>query len=317
MSKLISAAFLMLAWPALGGPLLTGVVEDIDAQMIEMPSLPGVWQRRVDWMVQEGSEVAPGDLVVRLDPGDLISREEQAKTDLLKVRLSAARRIDELKLELLDNERLLAESKSSVRLAELDATIPEATIPKLDYERYKLTLEIARKNFVLAQAELLNKRAELDDVIRESELEVRQAESNYQRIRDALKATEIHAEKAGFIVYGENRFTGRKVFPGETLYGGFKIASVASRQDLQIRFWIHEADILKVQDGQYISILADAQGATPFGASVTWTSSQAVQKQDWSESGYFEALARPTEGVPDSVMPGMSVMGEVMPKVND
>jgi multidrug resistance efflux pump len=247
----------------------------------------------------------------------LISREEQAKTDLLKVRLSAARRIDELKLELLDNERLLAESKSSVRLAELDATIPEATIPKLDYERYKLTLEIARKNFVLAQAELLNKRAELDDVIRESELEVRQAESNYQRIRDALKATEIHAEKAGFIVYGENRFTGRKVFPGETLYGGFKIASVASRQDLQIRFWIHEADILKVQDGQYISILADAQGATPFGASVTWTSSQAVQKQDWSESGYFEALARPTEGVPDSVMPGMSVMGEVMPKVND
>jgi hypothetical protein len=67
MSKLISAAFLMLAWPALGGPLLTGVVEDIDAQMIEMPSLPGVWQRRVDWMVQEGSEVAPGDLVVRLD----------------------------------------------------------------------------------------------------------------------------------------------------------------------------------------------------------------------------------------------------------
>ena len=66
MSKLVSVGLLMLAPPALGGPLLTGVVEDIDAQVIEMPALPGVWQRRVDWMIQEGGEVAPGDLVVRL-----------------------------------------------------------------------------------------------------------------------------------------------------------------------------------------------------------------------------------------------------------
>ena len=84
----------------------------------------------------------------------------------------------------------------------------KATIPLLDYERYQLTFETARKNLIRSQAELLNKEAELEDALRESELEVRQAEAAYERIRLALDATEIRAQKSGFIIYGENRWTG-------------------------------------------------------------------------------------------------------------
>ena len=293
------------------GPLLTGVVEDTNAQTIEMPSLPGAWQRRVEWMAREGSEVAVGDLVVRLEPGDLIWQEEQAKTDLDKRRLSAARRVDELKLELLDAERTLVQAESDVRIAGLDAVIPATAIPQLDYDRNQLTLQTARKDLVRAQADVLNKQAELTDIKAESALEVRQAESNYQRIKDALSATQIHAEKAGFIIYGNNRFTGKKVFPGETLYSGFSIASIASKVDLQLRFWVHEADFLQVKEGQRITVTADAQGATAFPATISWTSSQATEKQDWSDGGYFEAFATPLTTVPEEVMPGMSVMGEI------
>jgi len=297
---------------AISGPLLTGVVEDVKAQTIEMPSLPGAWQRRIEWMATEGAEVAVGDLVVRLDPGDLISREEQSRTELEKQRLSATRRINELKLELLDAERELARSESAVRMAKLDAVIPASTIPRLDYERYQLTLETAEKTLIRAQADLLNKQAELLDVEKESRLEVAKAESDYQRISDALQATEIRAEKPGFIIYGDNRFTGKKVFPGETLYSGFEVASIASREDLQLRFWVHEADFLSVREGQRVRIIADAQDSRPFDAVVSWTSSQAAEKQDWSDSGYFEAYAKPVSGIPDDVMPGMSVMGEIV-----
>lgn len=310
MRRLLLALILGLA-PcfANAGTVLTGVVEDSSAQTIEMPSLPGSWQRRIDWMVDEGAQVEVGDLVVRLDPGDLITREEQERTDLEKVKMTAKRRIDELKLEVMDSEKAVAKAASDVRLAELDAVIPAATIPRLDFERYQLTLETAKKTLIRTQAELLNKRAELDDVIRETGLEIEQAESSYERIRLALDATEIRAEKAGFMIYGENPFTGKKVFPGETLYSGFTIASIASREDLQIRFWVHEADILKLGPGQQLEVAADAQGSSPFLANLTWTSSQAVEKQDWSDSGYFEALAKPLTQLPPEIMPGMSVMG--------
>lgn len=313
MRSLTSLVTCLLACNGLGAaPLLTGVVEDVNAQTIEMPSLPGAWQRQVEWMAREGSEVAVGDLVVRLDPGDLISQEEQLRTDLEKRRLSAERRIDELRLELLDAQSVLARAESAVRLAELDAVIPASTIPQLDYERYQLTLETAKKALVRAQADLLNKQAELEDVQAESKLEVQQAESSYERIRKALEATEIRAQKPGFVIYGENPWTGKKVFPGETLYSGFKVASIASREDLQLRFWVHEADFRRVRLGQKVMITADAQGSAPFEAEISWTSSQAAEKQDWSDGGYFEAFARPLSDVPATVMPGMSVMGEVI-----
>lgn len=298
-----------LAMPLHAEPLLTGVVEDVNAQSIEMPSLPGAWQRRIEWMVPEGSEVEVGDIVVRLDPGDLIAREEQLRTDLEKRRLSAARRIDELKLEVLDAESALADAVSAVRMAELDAAVPQSTIPKLDYDRYQLALETNRKSRVRAEAQLLIKQEQLEDTVEETALEVAQAEASYTRIKEALVATEIRAEKAGFMIYGENRFNGKKIFPGETHYSGFRIAQVASREDLQIRFWVHEADIREVQRGDPIDVIADAQGSEDFATRVSWRSNQAVNKEDWSDGGYFQVLAEPINGLPPGVMPGMSVMG--------
>ena len=183
---------------ALAQPLLTGVIEDVDAQTIKMPSLPGGWQRRIEWMAPEGSEVAVGDLVVRLDPGSLIAEEEKARTDLEKQRFTAARSIDELRLQVMDAEQALAQAESDLRIAELDAVIPADTIPRLDYERYQLTFATARQTRARAAKELANQRAELADRRAQAGLEVEQAELQYARIRDALKATEIHADKAGF-----------------------------------------------------------------------------------------------------------------------
>ena len=162
--SLLTAGFLATAAPA--DPLLTGVVEDVNAQTIEMPSLPGSWQRQVEWMAPEGSLVKAGDVVVRIEPGDLIAQEEQARTDLEKARLSAERRIGEVTLGLLEARRGLAQAESDVRLAKLDAVIPASTIPRLDYERYQLTLETAEKALVRAQAEVLNREAELSGDVR-------------------------------------------------------------------------------------------------------------------------------------------------------
>ncbi len=308
--SLLAAA--LASSPLSAATLLTGMVEDVNAHTIEMPSLPGSWQRQVEWMAPEGSEVAVGDVVVRIEPGDLIAQEEQARTDLEKARLSADRRIGELKLSLLEAERGLAQAESDVRLAELDAVIPASTIPRLDFERYQLTLETAQKALVRAQAELLNREAELRDVEAETSLEIQKAESLYQRISDALKATEIRAAKQGFIIYSENPWTGKKVFPGETLFSSFEIAKIASRQDLQLRFWVHEADFLEVRLGRPVRVTADAQGSEAFVAEFSWVSSQAEEKQDWSDGGYFEAYAQPVGEVPAGVAPGMSVMGEIL-----
>ena len=94
-------------------PYLTGVVDDADSQVIEMPRLPGMWQRQVAWLAPEGSTVAPGDLVVRLDPGDLVAQEEAAQQDLEHHRLQAERRLAETMLGILDAETAVVEAESA------------------------------------------------------------------------------------------------------------------------------------------------------------------------------------------------------------
>ncbi len=310
-TSLAALAALLGTASAGAGPLLTGVVEDVNAQTIEMPSLPGSWQRRIEWMAQEGSEVTVGDIVVRLEPGDLTAQEEQARANLERARLSAERWVDEERLQVLEAEKAVAQAESTVRIAELDASIPRGTIPQLDFDRFQLALETARQALIRAQAQLLNASERLADVQAETNLEVQQAEARHARMLAALEATGIRAEKPGFIIYSENPWNGKKIFPGETLFTGIEIASIASREDLQIRFWVHEADILDVRPGMKMTIVADAQDSEPFTAEVTWVSNQAVKKDDWSDSGYFSALAEPVGGVPASIWPGMSVMGRV------
>ena len=41
----------LAAYAVVGAPpYLTGVVDDADSQVIEMPRLPGMWQRQVAWL---------------------------------------------------------------------------------------------------------------------------------------------------------------------------------------------------------------------------------------------------------------------------
>ena len=124
-----------------------------------------------------------------------------------------------------------------------------------------------------------------------------------------LQSLEPKRSGLSFRSVSENRFTGKKVFPGETLFSSFQIASVASREDLQLRFWVHEADFLDLRLGRSVRVTADAKGSEAFLAEISWVSSQAEEKQDWSDGGYFEAYAMPVADVPEAIAPGMSVMG--------
>lgn len=290
-------------------PLLTGIIEDAGAQTIEMPRLAGAWQVQIAWMAPEGEAVEAGDPVVQVDPGTLIADEEQARTDLEKKKLESARRLDELALEILDAQQALDEARSTVRLAQIDAGIPEDTIPQLDFDRYQLALEVALQAERRAQSELTAKQLEREGAERETALEIAKAESQWRRLKSSLEQTEITAEKSGFLIYGENPFSGKKIFPGETLFAGFEIAQVASRDGLQFRFWVHEADIHKVQVGTALNINADAVDGPTIPARVTWTSNQASGREDWSAGGYFELLAEPLKALPASLMPGMAIMG--------
>ena len=294
-------------------PYLTGIVDDADSQVIEMPRLPGMWQRQVAWLAPEGSTVVPGDLVVRLDPGDLVAQEEAAQKDLEHHRLQAERRLAETMLGILDAETAVVEAESAVRLAGIDAEIPAHATRQLDYDQDQLDLATAEQALARARAALADKKEQHAEAQPVTEMAIARAEAHAERLRDAITRTEIHADREGLFIHGENPFTGTKIFAGETLPPTIKIAEVASRNALRFRFWVHEADILGVPAKTPIVVTADAIPSLSIAATVDWTSKQATARNEWSQGGYFELLAVPTEAVPPNLVPGMAVMAAVRP----
>lgn len=312
--RLLGCLAVLVAFPVPGAPpYLTGVVDDADSQVIEMPRLPGMWQRQVAWLAPEGSTVAPGNLVVRLDPGDLIAQGEAAQTDLEQKRLQSERQLAQTMLAILDAETAVLEAESAVRLARIDAEIPANATRRLDHDQDQLDLATTEHALARARATLDDKKEQHAEALPVTEMAIARAEVHWTRLRDAIAQTEIRADRAGLFIHGENPFTGIKIFAGETLPPTIKIAEVASRNALRLRFWVHEADILKVPAGTKLVVTADAIPSASIAATVDWTSKQATARNEWSPGGYFELLAVPVEAVPPSLIPGMAVMAAVSP----
>lgn len=293
---------------------LTGEIEDGGAQVILMPRLTisNTNTRMVEWMAPEGSAVEIGDPVVRLDPSDLIAQKENLEIQLEDTLANAESQVSQQELAIFDAETALIRAESNLEIAKMDASIPRGTIPELNFERNQLLLANATNAVKRALKSLDNANLALKESIPVRERGVEQAKNDMAEIDSAVAQTEILATQPGLVIYGFNRWTDEKIYPGATVMSSMEIAKVASQDSLQFRFWTHEADVRKLKIGTEVIVTADSLPEHSVTSRITWISSQANDR-DWSDGGYFEVIAEPNDGVelPSKFLPGMAVVGEV------
>ena len=296
------------SFPTAAATYLTGQIEDGESQKIEMPRLPGTWVRNIAWMAPEGEMVEAGEVVLTLDPGDLSSQEETLAIAQEEQRQNAESSLAENAVAIIDARIAMFRAESALKIAEINAAIPVEAITGLIWEQNQLNLENARNAYIRTKTALANVESQRDDLIPVNQLGVEQADANYERIRKALDQTELRANKAGLMIYGENPMTGEKIYPGESLPPSTVLAMIANQNSLVFRFWVHEADIKNIQDGMPLVVNADAIPGKTIDARVTWLSKQASTRDNWSDGGYFELLAEPVETLPEGFIAGMSIM---------
>lgn len=291
--------------------LLTGEIEDGSAQSVEMPRLPGSYSRTIDWMAPEGTLVVPGDVVVELDPGDLESQLEQAEVSIEAEITSAESQEAAHELRIFDATTSLIRSESSLENARLDSMVPKETVPELTYDRNRLALANSIHSLERSVRSVEEAISARDKDRPMAERDLQNAKNEKERMERALEQTKFFATQSGLVIYGENRLTGLKIFPGESYGSGTTILIVASREDLQFRFWVHEADVRKISIGDEVNVAPDAAGYAEIRTKVTWVSNQAATRNDWSNAGYYEILTEPLDPIPEVYIPGMSMLGVI------
>ena len=289
-------------------PMLTGEVRAIDAQQIYTPpsnSSPVVLR----YFVPEGTRVKPGDVLVRIDPGDAATRLRQLASQIEQAQAKAAKEVAELRVKAVDAELAQVDADAATETARVDAGIPRTLISRLDFDRYHGELDRAERELVLKTYELAGARAAVDRRIADGRLEVEKLAAEHDFNQVQVQLAQVRAERGGVLVHAFNSQSeaGGRYDEGSSSYPGQKIGEVVGAGPMAVRAYALEPDRAGLAPEQIVELVFDALPGRRVLGHITAISGAPEPKAEWGEGRYFQIdIALPDQSQLQ-LRPGMSV----------
>lgn len=309
----------VLGWLAAGGAALalgacaqegaerafTGYVE-ADLAYIAAPDTGWIETMQVD----EGDEVAPGDVLFALDVErqqavleEAQSRLEQAQARLRDVQVGARPE------EIAVMEAELAEAEASLNLAEVEARRAAELVRREIAAQASLDQAAAARDSAAARVAALRESIAVArlggraDVIAAAEAERRAARAAVAQAQWALSEREVVSRVAGLV---EEVFVRRGEYVGATQ----PVLAILEPERLEVRFFVPEGELADVTLGGAVEVRCDGCGA-PVAAEVSYIARAAeftppvIFSENAREALVFLVKARPEPG--SGLRPGQPV----------
>lgn len=292
--------------------VLSGLVRAADAEAIYAPmadSSPIVLR----YLAPEGTQVKPGDPLVRIDPGSALSQRETLLSQIVQTQARIAKEMAELAVAEIDAELALVDAEAALGKAKVDAAIPGDYIARIDADRYRGEFERADREFTLKQGELEAAREAVRRRASDAALEVDKLRTDLRFAEGNIASAEQKATTAGVIVYAFNPITGQRFEEGASAYSGNVVGEVIREASLSVRLHALEPDRRGLAEGQSVDLQFDAVPGRRTTGTIKAISGAPQPKAEWGSGRYFVidiALAK-DHGLP--LRPGMSVRALATP----
>ena len=307
---LLATASLAAAEPAM---LISGSIEAKKSQVFSVP-VANSWQMQIKWMAEEGIKVNTGDKVVVYDTASLSSEVEQKEAELRKASSEAKRNRLQLELELKQAKFRDDKAQLELEKAQLEASVPEILLSKLEYAQNQLDLKKAQQEAKEASMALSVKQQDLENGNQKHRLILQGVGNELQRAKKLFANMTQKARAPGTVQYVDHPWTGNKIRAGETVQRGFTVLKIPSTDDLHVQGWLNEVDVARVQQGDEVKILVDAIPDLRLEGQILKISNQAETRENWGESSYFSLAIAITGESDPRLIPGMSVMAQIRSK---
>jgi len=257
----------------------------------------------LDFVVEEGTRVEAGDVVLRFKTEETLKQLEEAKAsrDVALTRVEQA----EARLQLQ-----LGEAEAKIVLAELDEQMAafrqsdSETVPRVERAQARIAAEQAR--IVTSEADthvakiVQDARAEIEVL----QLEVVRAERQVAKLQERIDDSEVEAPAPGVVLVGKR--WGRETFrAGHDVYQGATILQLPNLEHLDVKAWVHETDAPKIAVGQQAEVTLDANPDTVIDGVISSVAPIVVPRgeQGIKQLGVELTLSETTE----QMKPGMTV----------
>ena len=285
-----------------------GYLEAENAINIAAPNVN--YDRRLIFLIPEGSIVKKGDVLAKMDTARLEDSLEQISRSGLHAEMQDAK---------MDSEIKIADLK-----VKHQTTIENAKLADLSYKTMKYAAQIERD---AALARLNNANNEIKVAANRikqeenrAEITVRQIQDkiddNAKKIEDTKKAIQdftILSPESGIVVYPLIKISGitRKVQIGDLLYKSQIFLIIPNLFKMTVQIEVNEEDIRRIQVGQKTLINLDAFPGSQFTGEIYRIDPLAHVKENNEYVKVFTVSIRVKEQDLDKLRPGMNACAVV------
>jgi HlyD family secretion protein len=316
---------------ALGFCLLTGCQADVvetqdfkasgvnaSAELISLknatlgpPSVPRMWQYKIEFMARENQLVKKGDTVLVFDG-------QRLKTDLIGHASRLAAEIKKAENQKLKDDAThqdlilaLAEAEMNFQKAKRKADITDASRSRIERDKQQAEYEYQTENLAQAKQKLAHhiNAMDINRQVDQGAINMRQSRVNSME-RDIAKLT-VKAPKDGLVMYNSD-YNGEKAAVGQTVYMGRSLMQLPSLDEVAIKAEFAEPDTAKLHKGQTVKVIFEAYPENAYMGKISVLGQAYYPKSNSNSKVVFDALIELDGNKPDVMRPGMKAKVEVV-----
>jgi multidrug efflux pump subunit AcrA (membrane-fusion protein) len=265
----------------------------------------------IGWLVEEGSLVKKGDVVVQFDESEAQLALEQSDTEFSSYRYRIEQTEENAKGEM---EVLVLEQEA----AEAELTFATQQIRKDEsiFSRWEIQESLMSAALAEFRKETTSEKGLLRADVTDSDLKIldidkRKAEIEIEEAQDTLNKMVLSAPGDGVVIYKRYGVTNLEV--GGTVYPGMTIMEIASMNQFRAIVQVLEKDVSGVKAEKPVKMKLDAFSDMQFSGVVEKVARVAKQRDREDPRKYFECdvlLDVPIEMM-TRLKPGMRVVAEI------
>ncbi len=293
---------------------VTGTLKAVETTQLGPPGIPDVWEYKISFLAPEGAEVRKGQPVLGFDTSDL----ERTLMEVGAARDAAAKKIDQKRsdstLRQRQDELRLVEAEAKLRKASMKAETPDDLVAQADLRRVRLDLEQAKLEVEHLTEQLTMSRAATEAAIAALADEFRHAQTEVDRITEAIGTMTVRAPRDGTMIYIAGwREEKKKV--GDSCWLSEKVLEIPDLKLMMAEGEVDEAEAGGLAAGQEVLMKLDAHADVEFAGRLK-TIAKTVQKQRGPAPLKVVRVAidlRRTD--PERMRPGMRFRGTIRTNV--
>ncbi len=293
--------------------IVTGELEAVRSVVVVAPPIDWRFgELKIVKLVDDGKQVAKGELLVQFEEGEVQkaiteaeSNLEIAQAELRKARANSSSEVEGLQIDLE-----ISRINREIAQLKLEQALFKAEI---DRKQDEFRLEEAGIKLEQAARELENKKNIHREEISKLKLKLQQEQDNLNAAKNTLAMLSVTAPASGIAILRKNPYTRNKYQVDDQVYAGWPVIGLPDLSQMKAKVQASEIEIAKVEVDQHAAVTLDAYPDTTFSGRVIEVALLARNKSKEVKVKVFDVVVK-LDGHDERLMPGMTVSCRLLVK---